>query len=411
MKKYIFTIAALVLGVTQMSAQSLVFGDVEVPKGGQATYTVKYVTGGESLTTASFTLALPEGVSSEKNSAGKSKFNVDSKMAETFSAFTTDKDGYSVAATTTGVSFPGTEGDLGTITLIADAESDLEIGKTYPVNVTTISLVKRNSETGELESIEFDDLTFNITIVENITVLDENSTTPPEAAENVDVKVLRTIKGGNWSTICLPFSMTDEQIVTAFGEGAEWADISNHDIVEDGDDIASITINFETATTFEANHPYIIKVNNDIESFKLQGITIEPEEDPCYEMDNGKTGSRRVVYRGMYGTYVAETYVPEFALFISKNLFWYAKANTTKMKAFRAWLDLGGDVVTAVENGSAKFNFVVDGEATSIDGFGPQRIVEGVYDLSGRKIKLEDGDLNKLQKGVYIIDGKKVTIK
>ena len=128
-------------------------------------------------------------------------------------------------------------------------------------------------------------------------------------------------------------------------------------------------------------------------------------------MDNGKTGSRRVVYRGMYGTYVAETYVPEFALFISKNLFWYAKANTTKMKAFRAWLDLGGDVVTAVENGSAKFNFVVDGEATSIDGFGPQRIVEGVYDLSGRKIKLEDGDLNKLQKGVYIIDGKKVTIK
>ena len=40
-----------------------------------------------------------------------------------------------------------------------------------------------------------------------------------------------------------------------------------------------------------------------------------------------------------------------------------------------------------------------------------QHITEGVYDLSGRKIQLQDGDLNKLQKGVYIINGKKVTIK
>ena len=60
----------------------------------------------------------------------------------------------------------------------------------------------------------------------------------------------------------------------------------------------------------------------------------------------------------------------------------------------------------------AKVGFIVDGEATSVDGIPSyQRVVEGVYDLSGRKIQLQDGDLNKLQKGVYIIDGKKVTIK
>lgn len=35
----------------------------------------------------------------------------------------------------------------------------------------------------------------------------------------------------------------------------------------------------------------------------------------------------------------------------------------------------------------------------------------GVYDLQGRKMKIENNDLNSLQKGVYIIDGKKVTIK
>ncbi len=409
MKKYIFTMAAFILGVAQMNAQSFVFDEVvEVPQGGKAPLTIKYTTGGKTITTYTFNFVLPEGLSMTKGKTGM-EWVMDSKN----DAFTTMPQGTSgMAALSPDVAsifLDGTEGTLGTAYI--EASADLAIDTELDVTVNTLQLVEYNSTENTYTSNNFDPITFKVKIVENIVTLDENSTTPPEAAENVDVKVLRNIKGGNWSTICLPFSMTDEQIVTAFGEGAEWADISNHDIVEDGDDIASITINFETATTFEANHPYIIKVNNDIESFKLQGITIEPEEDPCYEMDNGKTGSRRVVYRGMYGTYVAETYVPEFALFISKNLFWYAKANTTKMKAFRAWLDLGGDVVTAVENGSAKFNFVVDGEATSIDGFGPQRIVEGVYDLSGRKIKLEDGDLNKLQKGVYIIDGKKVTIK
>lgn len=408
MKKYILTIAALVLGISQMSAQKLIIEDVDLPKGGQVTLTVKYETGGESLTTASFSLALPDGVSSEKNSAGKSKFVVNSAMAESFTAFTTADDGYSVAATATGVEFPGTEGDLGTITLFAaeDAEN-LVIGESYPVTVSKLSLTKRTD--AGLVSVYFDDFTFNVNIVDNIVTLDENSTTAPEAAENVKVKVLRTIKANNWSTICLPFAMTAEQLAEKFGDDVELAELSDHEIEEDGEDIAAIRVYFSNVEELEANYPYIIKTSNDVEEFTLEGVTIEPEEDPCMEMDNGKTGSRRVVYRGMYGTYVANTVVPEFALFLSGNDFWYSKGNT-KMKAFRAYIELGGDVVTAVENG-AKFSILVDGEATSIDGFGTQRTAEGVYDLSGRKIRVENNDLNTLQKGVYIIDGKKVTIK
>lgn len=80
------------------------------------------------------------------------------------------------------------------------------------------------------------------------------------------------------------------------------------------------------------------------------------------------------------------------------------------MKGFRAWIELGGDVLTAVENG-AKINFSVDGEATAIDGINVMKNIEGIYDLSGRKIELDNNNLNSLQKGVYIINGKKVTIK
>ena len=407
MKKFLFTIITLALGVTQMNAQSLSIDNIDIPENGQAKVAFKYETGGKTIVQYGFKIELPEGLSWVMDTENESNPAVTFEDGKGFNLNYLDGN-FSFLPSSPTAQVKGTEGTLIVMTLKADDTAKQD--DTFTVKVTNVLFSEKDSE-GHLLDVPLGDFEFTVTVVENIVTLDENSTTAPEAAENVNVQVLRKITGGNWSTICLPFSMTDEQIVTAFGEGAEWADISNHDIVEDGEDIASITINFETATTFEANHPYIIKVKNDIESFKLQGVTIEPEEDPCYEMDNGKTGSRRVVYRGMYGTYVAETYVPEFALFISKNLFWYAKANTTKMKAFRAWLDLGGDIVTAVENGSAKFNFVVDGEATTIDGMGYQRVVEGVYDLSGRKIKLENGDLNKLQKGVYIIDGKKVTIK
>ncbi len=406
MKKYIFTIAALVLGVSQMSAQRLVFGDIEVPKGGQTTYTVKYETGGESLTTASFTLSLPEGVSTEKNAAGKSKFTVDSKMAETFSAFTTDKDGFSVAATATGVSFPGTEGVLGTITLIADGESDLVIGQSYPVKVSTISLVKRNSETGALESVEYDDVTFNITIVENITVLDETSTTAPEAAENVDVKVLRTISATNWNTICLPFAMTGNQVKEAFGDGVKFANFTGYEIDDDGTELKVNFTSFDASAGLEANHPCLIQVENKVTEFKVLGVTIAPEDEPTI----AAIPRTKKQWSEMIGTYVAETVLDETYLFISGNNFYYGNADgKTKMKAFRAYFDFYDELTN--KTATAKVGFNVDGEATSIDGYAINRSVEGVYDLSGRKIKIEGNDLNKLQKGVYIIDGKKVTIK
>lgn len=405
MKKFIFTIVALVLGISQMSAQKLVFGDVDLPLGGQATLTVKYETGGESLTTASFTLTLPDGVSSEKKSDGGARFVLNADMAESFAAYTTAADGYSVAATSLGVQFPGTSGVLGTVTLIAavDAEN-LVIGNSYPVKVSGLSLVKR-SDAG-LVSIPLEDITFNVNIVENITILDENSTTAPEAAENVDVKVLRTISASNWNTICLPFAMTGAQVKEAFGDGVKFANFTGYDIDDAGTELKVNFASFDASAGLEANHPCLIQVNNRITEFRAYGVTIAPEIDPTI----AAIPRTKKQWSEMIGTYVAETVLDETYLFISGNNFYYGNAEgKTKMKAYRAYFDFYDEL--SDKSVAAKVSFNVDGDATSIDGIGYQPITEGVYDLSGRKIKLQDGDLNKLQKGVYIIDGKKVTIK
>lgn len=241
-------------------------------------------------------------------------------------------------------------------------------------------------------------------------VLDENSTTAPEAMENVNVLVKRTIKAGNWGTICLPFAMTGNQVKEAFGGDVELADFAGYETEENADeDIVGINVKFnsiDVTSGLQANHPCIIKVGEDVSEFTVEGVTIEPVETPEINMGTKKTPKKIV------GTYVAETVIgasDDPMLYIANNKFYYSKG-TAKMKAFRAYFEFF-DVLAEFDPEAAKIGFYVDGDATSIDGIGTQRVVEGVYDLSGRKIQLENGGLNKLQKGVYIIDGKKVTIK
>ena len=109
------------------------------------------------------------------------------------------------------------------------------------------------------------DVTFTVHVVEAHTiVLDENDTTMPEDAEGVNVQMLRTIQAGKWSTICLPFAMTETQVKTAFGNDVKVMDFSSWSSVEDDNtgDITSISIGFTAVKAMEANHPYVIKIEN-----------------------------------------------------------------------------------------------------------------------------------------------------
>lgn len=411
MKKFIFTIAALVFGLSQMTAQKMIFPEViEVPQGGSAPLTITYETGGKVITTYMFNFVLPDGLTLAQGDAG-----MDWKQDANNKGFTPMPNGTTglacLSSNVGSIYLKGTEGTLGSVDL--EAAKSLSVGKELEVKATQLAFSEYVG--GNYETINFDDVVIKVKIVENRITLDETvgvTDETPTGTQNVLVK--RTIKAGNgnnWSTICLPFAMDAEQMKTAFGEGVELADFDSYEETYDatGKNVIAIDVKFTTATTFEANHPYIVKVGADITEIKLDGVMLEPSEEDAYvEYDNGKTGRQRVVYGTFVGTYTAETLVPADDLFLSGNKFYYS-TGSTKMKAFRGFFELSD--VLAVKASGAKINISVDGEATSIDGIGTQHVVEGVYDLSGRKIQLENGDLNKLQKGVYIIDGKKVTIK
>ena len=208
--------------------------------------------------------------------------------------------------------------------------------------------------------------------------------------------------------------MTEDQVKAAFGDGAKLADFDGTELVKDDEDLVSeIKVKFVTATSIAANHPYLLKSENDItyeNGFKVEGVSIKPTSKPTVSKDYVEDDDE--YYSFFYGVYIPTTLTSKVWLFLSGNKFYYSNGETN-MKGFRGYFKLQKPLAAKYKDlsANARISIAIDEEPTAIDGMSFNRVVEGVYDLSGRKIQLKDGDLNKLQKGVYIIDGKKVTIK
>lgn len=404
MKKVLLTLLAF-LTVGGAWAQKLTVGEIVVAPGQQVTFPISFENGSDlKFRDFQMTVLFPEGITvvgADKGDALGEKATADFNIA-----------GNETRLVTVDLSgTPAKDGVVWNVTIKADAT--LEEG-----TLSAQVIFAEAGTEGAVTKYDFDNFNFDI-VVSKLVTLDEESTTAPAAAENVNVLVKRTIKAGNWSTICLPFAMDAGQVNTAFGEGVKLADFKGYDATlgSDGVSVEQIKVNFESATAIEANHPYLIKVPDGVtyeDGFKVENVTIAVSEavtncDVTTQVTIPGMGTFPVTTTKRFiGTYVSGTIIPENKVYLSGNKFWYSKGNST-LKAFRGYFDFSQ--VLADVTAGAKISFNVDGDATSIDGIGMQRVVEGVYDLSGRKIQLQDGDLNKLQKGVYIINGKKVTIK
>ena len=300
---------------------------------------------------------------------------------------------------------PTGQGTLIRMDLNADASAI--IGTVYNVTITGMQF-------GTIGGDKFvpADIVFTATIVENRVVLDENSTTAPEASDGaVNVKVKRTIAKDIWNTICLPFAMTEEQTKATFGNDVQIADFKGYDTVEDeNENIVGLIVNFDFVTSIADNHPYLIKVSNNITEFSVDEVVITPEDEPCvtFGFETGK--GKNTVYHPIdfTGTYVADfdfyNEATSRALFLSGNKFYYATENTTHMKAFRGYFDFD-DVLPSAEGASSRINMSFNNETTAMKDVENQIVVENhYYDLQGRRTE-------KPLKGIYIVNGHKKFVK
>ena len=304
--------------------------------------------------------------------------------------------------------FTGNDGEIATLKV--NVAANMSLGD-YPIFLKTIKLtetdISKFYETAQVET--------TVTVTEpqdTRVVLDENSTTAPEASSGaVDVRVIRTITAGNWSTICLPFAMTAAQVTTAFGDDVELADFTGYTTTKDaGDNIVGITVNFSSVSEIEANHPYIIKISSPaFTEFTVDGVTVAPEATP--KVSFGYSTNKPYVYhpKDFIGTYVADfdfyNDATSYPLFLSGNNFYYATVSTQHMKAFRGYFDFA-DYLDEAEPSPVKMFVFVDDEETHIEGLeSEQQTGDDVYDIMGRKVSKPNHN------GVYIVGGKKKFFK
>lgn len=220
----------------------------------------------------------------------------------------------------------------------------------------------------------------------------------PQPSGSVDVRVYRTLKANKWNTIVVPFDMDNRRLKATFGDDVKVADFTTYGDKPNGEGIDLV---FEDVDAIEANHPYIIKVSKNItDYFYANSVTVNVGDDPFAE---AKKGRRSSFFIGTYIQYV----IPADDLFIQDNKFYYSVAgNETNIKGFRGYFEVDG------ASASAKIGFLVDNEeVTSIEGLqiNNKEVVNGdIYSISGQYL---GKDVERLHRGVYIVNGKKYVKK
>ena len=403
MKKKIFLMITLLVGIVSAQATNdVVVGDVTIPQGGSGVVNIELNNNDDEFTAYQFRLILPEGLNFVADKKGNPSFVAGDRY-----------DDHSISSSTLGVfscisttlaPISGTSGSLLSVDVTASA--DVAVGT--KLNVTLGEIECTTSGTSP-KAVKFEDVTFTVIIgdpADTHVVLDETSTTAPVASGGaVDIMVKRTIKANEWSTLVLPFDMTEAQLKEALGSDVKLAEFEDYEAEYTGDDVTGLTVNFVATNLsdgFYANYPYLVKTSKDITEFFVTA-TIDPdEEDAVAEFTNGKTGPKKEVYGKLIGTYHAGDAIPADGLFLSGNKFWYS-TGATIIKAFRAYFMLN-EVLSGVAE--AKVRFMVDEDAAAIEGITPD-MENGVwYTLDGRQLNGKP-----TEKGVYIVDGKKVLIK
>ena len=403
--KVILFACAWLLCLCNAMADEFVINNVTIPQGGHGKLSVGFrFTGTSDKVGFTFSLGMPEGISLEKDEDGEPVYEKDMTSISKLNIICAGEENIGGLPSNEKATIKGTEGTLLTLTLNADAA--LAVGSTHTVNVTNATFQEKTE--GSIKDINISDLSFIVTIGEpddGRIKFDEKSTMHPTyiAGEKGDIRMTRTIKANQWSTIVLPFTLTKAKAEAIFGSDVQLAEFSGFEVDygedEDNDVPQGITINFSAyAMSAKKNmtggKPFLIKTSKDITSFEADDCSLVSAVSDVNKTDEFDTSGK------FTGTFV-KTIVPADGLFISDETFYYS-TGAMNIKAFRGWFELGVVLDKDADFGVKMF---IDGLETSIDDVSIRDANGTIYDLSGYKV-------NKPQhKGIYVVNGKKTVIK
>ena len=230
------------------------------------------------------------------------------------------------------------------------------------------------------------------TVIERITLNESADNSSILSANNnllKNVQIQRTLTGGIWNTLCLPFDVTKATMEQALGDNQDiqmctYSSYANEEM----------TFSDATESTITAGTPFIIKLNNTVTNPTFHTVTVK--DTPAQAIDHG--GVRFV------GTYSPIDLTTDGNnLFITKtNLIAKPTTGGTQMYGLRAYIDL----TSGSGSSPARITFG-DSDATTITTTKYSQTPATLYDLSGRR---RPANTNS-RRGLSIADGRLILTK
>ena len=226
-----------------------------------------------------------------------------------------------------------------------------------------------------------------------------------EAKNNATVTLTKPLLANVWNAICLPFSMTEQQVRNAFGENARIAEFKKVD--ESGKKaVASFGMHYYQLIT--AGKPCLIKPSQVNDTYTIKGVTIDAEQALTIADSNKKFD--------FVGTY-APTTMPANSHFLGSNdgKLYYITADKeiSGLKAF----------FQPVSTSNAKLSIAFDSTDNDFDNntTGIEAIKDymdqdaanssankGIYNINGQFMGTNPAILPQ---GIYVKNGKKFIVK
>ena len=220
----------------------------------------------------------------------------------------------------------------------------------------------------------------------NSTVLHEN------IGKIVDVATRRTLRGGIWNTLCLPFDVSSDDIYTAIGTGGKTQEIVMTTYSSYADGVMTFS-NVPAGTKITAGTPFLLKFIYDCVNPTFRAVKITTEEPATPTASNG------VSFLGCFSVTPLATNGTD--LFIGTDNKLYSPAEeTNNLGGLRAYIHK--------ENPAARLALTIE-EPTGIVEL--RNVDRGTrndtwYTLDGRKVVS-----GQLKSGLYISNGKKIVVK
>ena len=298
--------------------------------------------------------------------------------------------------TTLSLSATGVTLSTNEVTLEKGAWTDYTVSLTDVTGAGTISFFTSSSNSRFfLDEVKVEELvTFNEKATNASDFADVYNA---NAGENKNVQMLREF-GSYWNTLVVPFDLTRAQLEEAFGEGVQVAKYT------DFNKPANIKFVTTTGDVTRANL-LLVKPTATVTNPIFKGVTLEEGKAYTYpESYSNYSDGTSFTIEGRFAKQVIGD-SDEFGkvYFLNKQgQFTHPTAEGNVIRGFRWFIQL-----KTPDSTGAKVTLDLDGEATSIEAIDNGEQASGkqeIFNLAGQRVQ-------KAQKGIYIVNGKKVVVK